>query len=469
MNNLENPKQRRWLIISLISTIIVLLGTIIYFTKTENLSGVKNILAKADSSASHSISEEESNFPGISIVSDISNDELSPYALQYPKTTNDEFNQHVMNYINDSKDSYLKVIKYMKDNSNSDSLINELNITFETYQFDENYYSFVFTKRQSLHNAETETKMKTILFNSVTEEIVPIQHVLSNDIRNLETFLTYIRSVLSENEDLASKTDKAKIKDFLVTDWETVTNFAIDKENLVVYFDEGTIAPKDSGTISLNISMSFLNPILATEFQKEMIDQSENIQVIDDKRKRVALTFDDGPHPTVTKQILSHLDKYDAKATFFMLGNRIQYYPEVAVEVRNRGHEIGNHTWSHPVLPKLSMDKIMYEFNSTEEMIETTLGQKSSVFRPPYGAITDAIEAAIPRKSVNWTVDTMDWKYRNASQPITAIKKQIHNNAVILMHDIHQSTADGLPAVLEFLSNEGYEFVTVSELIPFIK
>jgi len=469
MNKAKNRKRGPWLEISLISTIIILFGTIFYFIKTDSLSEIKNILVKADSNPSSSISEKDSAFPGIRIISDISNDDLSPYALQYPQTKNDKFNQHVMNYITNSKDSYLKVIQYMKENSNSNALINELNISFDTYQYDENYYSFIFTNRQSLHNAETETKIKTILYNNATGEIVPIQHVLSNDIKNLETLLTYIRSLLSEDEELATKVDRTKIDEFLVNDWETITNFAIAKEDLIVYFDEGTIAPKDVGTISIKISMSFLNPILATEFQQEMIDLGEKVQVIDDKRKRVALTFDDGPHPTVTKQILNHLDQYDAKATFFMLGNRIKYSPEVALEVLNRGHEIGNHTWSHPVLTKLPLDKVMHEFKTTEDIIIETIGQESTVFRPPYGATTDAIEAAIPRNSINWTVDTMDWKYRNASQPINSIKKQIHNNAVILMHDIHQSTADGLPAVLEFLSNEGYEFVTVSELIPFIK
>ena len=150
-----------------------------------------------------------------------------------------------------------------------------------------------------------------------------------------------------------------------------------------------------------------------------------------------------------------------------MLGNRIQYYPEIARDVLARGHEVGNHTWTHPVLTRLSMDNVMQEFNMTEQMIVDTLGINSSIFRPPYGISNNTIDAAIPRQSVNWTIDTLDWKHRNANQAVSVIKNMMHNNAVILMHDIHQSTADGLPAVLAFLQAEGYEFVTVSELLSY--
>lgn len=219
----------------------------------------------------------------------------------------------------------------------------------------------------------------------------------------------------------------------------------------------------------MKLPLSLINPLLASEFQIAM----ENVKPInppptgDPNKKRIALTFDDGPHPKVTEQILNILDKYHAKATFFMLGSRVQYYPDIVKDVLARGHEIGNHSWNHPVLTKLTQEQVMKEYNTTATEIEKAINQGATVFRPPYGATNDTINAEIPIPVVLWTIDTLDWKHRNAQQLLPHVKNNLHNNAIVLMHDIHQSTADGLDAVLAYLQEQGYEFVTVSEILPY--
>lgn len=150
-----------------------------------------------------------------------------------------------------------------------------------------------------------------------------------------------------------------------------------------------------------------------------------------------------------------------------MLGSRAQYYPGLVREVLDSGHELGNHTWSHPVLTKMTPAEIEKEYNSTEEAIIHATGENSTVFRPPYGAINDDVRNTIPCKSVNWTIDTLDWKYRDSEKLFPMVKEALHNNAIVLMHDIHQSTADGLEPVLAYLQKEGYEFLTVSEILPY--
>ena len=119
------------------------------------------------------------------------------------------------------------------------------------------------------------------------------------------------------------------------------------------------------------------------------------------------------------------------------------------------------------MLTKLSAADVKKEFESTEQALMNAIGQHSTVFRPPYGAINESVRALIPRTSVNWTIDTLDWKHRDAKQLLPMIKKSMHNNAIVLMHDIHQSTADGLEPVLQYLQNEGYEFVTVTEILQY--
>ncbi|MFJ7936307.1 polysaccharide deacetylase family protein [Sporosarcina sp. NPDC096371] len=180
--------------------------------------------------------------------------------------------------------------------------------------------------------------------------------------------------------------------------------------------------------------------------------------------KRVALTFDDGPDPIVTMQVLATLAKYDAKATFFMLGNRVEYYPEIAKKVQEAGHELGNHSWTHPNLTKASAEKIQSEINATSAIIETITGQKATVFRPPYGAVNDTVRGQTNLPVILWDVDTLDWQHRDPNQLLTNVKSTTKDGSTILMHDIHQSTADGLDAVLAYLQSEGYTFVKFSDL-----
>lgn len=180
--------------------------------------------------------------------------------------------------------------------------------------------------------------------------------------------------------------------------------------------------------------------------------------------KRVALTFDDGPHPTVTKQILKTLAKYDAKATFFVTGRRVDLSPKVLKEVFATGHEIGNHTYNHPKLTTISSNEARKQITSTNASIKKVIGQEATLFRPPYGAYNDTVKALTSLPFILWTVDTLDWQHHDSAKMLEIVKKQTKNGSIILMHDIHQTTADGLEAVLKYLSDEGYEFVTVSTL-----
>lgn len=182
------------------------------------------------------------------------------------------------------------------------------------------------------------------------------------------------------------------------------------------------------------------------------------------KLKRVALTFDDGPHPRNTEKVLVLLDQYDAKATFFMLGSNVEYYPDIVKSIMEAGHELGNHTWSHPDLTALGSDSVMQEVQNTNKIIEKTTGKKPTVFRPPYGATNEQVETAVKMTPVLWTVDTMDWKSRDPNAILQIVKGNVEEGAIILLHDIHDSTVDALEPILKYLDEEGYNFVTISEL-----
>ncbi|MDM5248672.1 MULTISPECIES: polysaccharide deacetylase family protein [unclassified Lysinibacillus] len=213
--------------------------------------------------------------------------------------------------------------------------------------------------------------------------------------------------------------------------------------------------------------------------QKGYVKASElaNIQILDNKvynkgvpaakgqKKRVALTFDDGPDAKVTPQVLAILKKYDAKATFFMVGTNVSRNPALVEQIYEAGHEIGNHTWNHSKLTNLSTANVKQEVNKTSDAIYKAIGQYPTVFRPPYGATSDKVRSVITMPSILWSIDTLDWKHRNADKILSYVKSSVKDGSIILMHDIHQSTANGLENVILYLQKQGYEFVTVSEIL----
>ena len=182
-------------------------------------------------------------------------------------------------------------------------------------------------------------------------------------------------------------------------------------------------------------------------------------------RKVVALTFDDGPNPTTTNQALDTLSKYGIKATFFVLGKNVSGNEEILKRMKSDGHVIGNHSWSHPVLSKLSLDEAKKQINDTEAALTKVLGSSSKLMRPPYGAITDDIRNSLDLSFIMWDVDSLDWKSKNEASILTEIQRQVKNGSIILMHDIHVETVNALPKVIDYLKEQGYEFVTVPEML----
>lgn len=198
--------------------------------------------------------------------------------------------------------------------------------------------------------------------------------------------------------------------------------------------------------------------------ENEIIQPTNSLESPAVTKKRIALTFDDGPHPVVTARILKTLSKYNAKATFFVIGKNAKSYPETVKATFEQGHEIGNHTYLHKKLTSLSTTQILQEYKKTNWIVFKTIGQNPTVFRPPYGDKNARVTSTIPMPMTMWTIDTRDWQHKDAKKIVSNTKKSLHNNAIILMHDIHLSTADGLDQLLSYLQKEDYEFVTVSEL-----
>ncbi len=179
----------------------------------------------------------------------------------------------------------------------------------------------------------------------------------------------------------------------------------------------------------------------------------------------VALTFDDGPDSNTTPQALDILAKYKIKATFFVQGKNIAGNEAILKRMQAEGHEVGNHSWNHPVLTQLSLEDAKKQITDTESAITSVLGKSTKLMRPPYGAISDDIRNSLDLSFIMWDVDSLDWKSKNEAAILTQVQRQTTDGSIILIHDIHQTSVNSLPKVIEYLQGQGYSFVTVSELL----
>ncbi|MEU8359505.1 polysaccharide deacetylase family protein [Nonomuraea sp. NPDC048882] len=183
--------------------------------------------------------------------------------------------------------------------------------------------------------------------------------------------------------------------------------------------------------------------------------------------KCVALTFDDGPGEH-TGRLLDMLSTRDVKATFFVIGQMVAADKggHTVRRIVGDGHEIGNHSWSHPALSELPHEAVKRELKHTEDIVQRLTGVRMRVMRPPYGATDEAVAAETRREGlaqILWSVDTLDWRDRESA---TVVKRasQAKPGSIVLLHDIHRTTVDAVPEMLDRLGRKGYTFVTVSEL-----
>ena len=185
--------------------------------------------------------------------------------------------------------------------------------------------------------------------------------------------------------------------------------------------------------------------------------------------RAIALTFDDGPHPTRTAQVLAILQSEDIPATFFMVGEMVEDYPQVALQVADAGFEIGSHSFTHPNLTKKDIATIRREVIGTQDLIEQVTGRRPRLFRPPGGFVNDRVRQVCREDGlviVMWSVDPRDWSAQSTPETIRArTLNEIHNGAIVCMHDVKKNTVEALPGLIAELKAQGYRFTTVGRLI----
>ena len=225
-------------------------------------------------------------------------------------------------------------------------------------------------------------------------------------------------------------------------------NFIIMDNQIVVY-----LFPKDDNKEITCFSLELNNNYL-------YIDTTKN-------NKKIALTFDDGPS-IKTQELVDLLDELDVRATFFVLGCNIKDYPDNLKYIDNHNHEIGNHSYSHPDFKKISLSMALKEIKETQELVYQILGYYPHLFRFPYGSVNNEVLNTLNIPIIFWSADSLDWKYQSDDDIYNKVLNETKENGVILFHDSAKYKRSALTKVIATLKEEGYEFVTVSELFDFL-
>lgn len=195
--------------------------------------------------------------------------------------------------------------------------------------------------------------------------------------------------------------------------------------------------------------------------------QSKNVKTLteDTKKKRVALTFDDGPDPNYTEKLLDGLKERDVKATFFLLGKQVDQYPDIVKRMYKEGHTIGNHSYDHVNLATLSATDAKNQISKTNEAIYKITGEYPQYLRPPFGNEPQNEDVAKDMITVLWDVDPLDWCCGSSTNVANKVEKSVKEGDIILLHDASKSSVEAALQIVDELTDKGYEFVTVDKLI----
>ena len=344
--------------------------------------------------------------------------------INYPNTDykklNDIIKLDIDNIYNDFKNKY----------NNKD----ELNIDYKINEFD-GYINILLDI-----NINSSNYIKTYFFDINNNNFLNINDIVDNN-----SIYQIKNNLIKEN-----------INIHYLDNYINKLPFFIDNDlNIYINSNNKTIR-KNYSNIDYKIDLNIKNNYAKVNSYKI------NNKVLDINKKYVALTFDDGPS-IYTKEIIDTLKKHEVNATFFILGNKVKPYQELLNESLNNGNILGNHSYNHKWLIKLNEDELNNQIIKTNEEIKLYTGFTPTLLRPTYGSVNNKVKH-LNMDIVLWTIDTMDWKYRNVSTIVSRATKKLKDCDIILMHDIYKTSALAVDKIITEIKKQGFELVTIPEL-----
>lgn len=424
----ENSKSKIRLCIMAVLCIIAIITSIVGYRFMTRDPYQKYVMVSDDhkhiGTAKHELQDEDTYY----------------LSLYYPQFGIEKLDQAI--------ETYLKTQIHTDLKQNSKVIIS---VDYDSYDLYDAYISIAF--HQTLMNEqgkELNVTTSTINYDKKLDKLMTHEDVLRND------YLPLLKTMAKNQHLDASAITKDALNTFLLGDTD-----------VTFYFDQDSTRSLSIPYAQHKNYIALTNPNIPSLYQKDAIIPVIKDKDIDPKKPMIAFTFDDGPSD-LTEKLLDAFDQYDASATFFMVGPRVKQHPEVVAQIYQRGFELGNHTWSHEVeLTKLSEKQLDKEIYDTQDAIFEACGHDATYLRAPYGSYDEQVLKASTMPLAYWGIDSEDWRSRN----VKAIKKEIMNNlfdgAIILEHDIYDTSVEAAIELLPEIKAQGYQIVSLSTLMKY--
>lgn len=393
--------------------------------------------------------------------------------INYPVLNNRDINKEIKESVNNEKKVFLETID---KEANYD---NEFNINYNYSIKDKVYSIHLRTYSYTGKNSEYYRNDELLYFDEATNKELEI-----NDLIVDNTFYEVVQKSCFDylnNKDNIELYDKNKLEKALNTkdNYEIIIfsenkMFIIFAPHVVSPHDIEITIPIDYEIVKEYLSLDYFNSLKNVEMvvneEKEETNTSRirNYEQFKDK-KIVALTFDDGPAYDKTETLLTEFEKRNVRASFFLLGELAAKQADLVKRAYDSGHTIGSHTYDHKNLTKLEIEEVIYEIDYTNQILSEIIGADIKFLRPPYGSYNEKLLEIIDMSFILWSVDTEDWLLRDANKLAMYMVNNIEDGDIVLMHDIHAETIHGVIKGIDLLKEQGYEFVSLEELIEYRK
>ena len=396
-------------------------------------------------------------------------------SIEYPITENEKINRLISESIDkidrDFQNTVLLATVFDKPMTET--------ISYQVTNNTSEALSIVVNIKQDMNGAHPASMTQFWTFDKKSGEVVGLADFTEQSDEAAEVIILAAKNSISQT---IKQRQQPEIDLNEIINKEALSNFIITNNgnSLAWPLGQASLLPSSYGELTITVPISSVSKYLQNPTARKLANIPKPPEPKPEPapapaaptpapttgNKVIALTFDDGPGP-YTAHLLDILDQYGAKATFFLIGSKVSGQSSVVRSIQARGHQLGNHSWSHPELPKLSVDQIAGEIDRTNEAIRQATGVKPSILRPPYGAVNGVVLEQLRLRnmsSILWSVDTRDWADRNSQIVCSRAVAGARPGAVILMHDIHQTSVNAVPCILSSLKQQGYSFVTIQRL-----
>ena len=397
-------------------------------------------------------------------------------SIEYPITENEKINRLISESIDkidrDFQNTVLLATVFDKPMTET--------ISYQVTHNTSEALSIVVNIKQDMNGAHPASMTQFWTFDKKSGEVVGLADFIEQSDEAAEAIISAAKDNISQT---IKQRQQPEIDLNEIINKEALSNFIITNNgnSLAWPLGQASLLPSSYGELTITVPISSVSKYLQNPTARKLANIPKPPEPKPEPapapaaptpapttgNKVIALTFDDGPGP-YTEKLLDILDKYDAKATFFLIGSKVSARANTLRRMQSRGHQLGNHSWSHPELNKVSAEQLASEIDQTNNAIKQAVGTKPNIIRPPYGAFNRAVLEQFRQRGMSavvWSVDTRDWADRNSEIVCSRAVAGARNGAVILMHDIHQTSVNAVPCILDSLKQQGYSFVTVQNLI----